>query len=251
MKNNSLTRAESKNTFLNLFLNKLDQEIISLGTNNKQIKGDNITKAERAAIKSLNNNNKDIVINKADRGSTIVVLNKCNYIEEGLKNPDEPKVYKQLKADTTAFIRIYIMKFLVELRFQKWMPMEFVDFCTPSVQFRTSQLYFLKKILKNPMGIRPNVSSLNSITENISSFVDYWLQLLVKQLPSYLKHTKELVDLITTTQIPLNSTLVSIDVSSLYTNIPHKDGITSSVNALKWDQNPHPLRPPIEFWRKC
>ena len=143
------------------------------------------------------------------------------------------------------------MKFLVELRFQKWMPMEFVDFCTPSVQFRTSQLYFLKNILKNPMGIRPNVSSLNSVTENISSFVDYWLQLLVKQLPSFLKHTKELVDLITTTQIPLNSTLVSIDVSSLYTNIPHKDGITSSVNALKRDQNPHPLRPPIELWRKC
>ncbi len=113
VKNNSVTRAESKNTFLNLFLNKLDQEIISLGTNNKQIKGDNITKAERAAITSLKNN-KDIVINKADRGSTIVALNKCNYIEEGLKNPDEPKVYKQLKADTTAFIRTYIMKFLVE-----------------------------------------------------------------------------------------------------------------------------------------
>ncbi len=129
--------------------------------------------------------------------------------------------------------------------------MEFVDFCTPSIQFRTSQLYFLQKILKNPMGIRPNVSSLNSVTENISSFVDYWLQLLVKQLPSFLKHTKEFVDLITTTQIPLNSTLVSIDVSSLYMNILHKDGITSSINALKWDQNPHPLRPPIEFWRKC
>ena len=99
--------------------------------------------------------------------------------------------------------------------------------------------------------IRPNVSSLNSVTENISSFVDYWLQLLVKQLPSFIKHTKEFVDLITTTQIPLNSTLVSIDVSSLYTNTPHKDGITSSINALKWDQNPHPLWPPIEFWRKC
>ena len=175
------------------------------------------------------------------------MLNKCYYIEEGLKNPDEPKVYKQLKADTTAFIRTYIMKFLVELRFQIWMPMEFVNFCTPSVQFRTSQFYFLKKILKNPMGIRPIVSSLNSVTENISSFVDNWLQLLVKQLPSFLKQTKEFVDLITTIQIPLNSTLVR---SSLYTNIPHKDGITSSVNALKRDQDPYPLRPPIEFWRK-
>ena len=36
------------------------------------------------------------------------------------------------------------------------------------------------------MGIRPIVLSINSITENI---VDYWLQLIVKKLPSYIKDT--------------------------------------------------------------
>ena len=37
------------------------------------------------------------------------------------------------------------------------------------------------------MGIRPIVSSVNSVTENISSFVDGWLNPLVQKLPSYLK----------------------------------------------------------------
>ena len=91
------------------------------------------------------------------------------------------------------------------------------------------------------MGIRPIVSSVNSVTENISSFV---LQPLVKQLPSYLKDTKEFVNLVTSTPIPHNSILVSIDVSSLYTNIPRDDGIKATVNALKKDPNPQPLCPP-------
>ena len=36
-------------------------------------------------------------------------------------------------------------------------------------------------------------------------------------------------------------------MSSLYTNIPHTDGIKASVDALKQDQNPHPLHPNAEL----
>ena len=49
------------------------------------------------------------------------------------------------------------------------------------------------------------------------------------------------------TIIPNNSTLVSIDISSFYTNIPHKDGIEVCIHALNNDQNPDPLRPPVEI----
>ena len=117
----------------------------------------------------------------------------------------------------------------------------------PPEDYRTSQLYFLKKIHKNPMGIRPIVSSVNSVTENISNFVDFWLQPLVKQLLSFIKDTQDFVTLVTTTKIPQHSILASTDVSSLYTNIPHEDGINASVKALKQDQNPHPLRPNPEL----
>ena len=51
----------------------------------------------------------------------------------------------------------------------------------------------------------------------------------------------------TTTPIPPDSTLVSIDVSSLYTNIPHKDGIAAAVQALEQDTDPDPLRPPLRI----
>lgn len=97
------------------------------------------------------------------------------------------------------------------------------------------------------MGIRPIVSSVNSVTENISSFVDGWLNPLVRKLPSYLKDSSEFIKLITSTRIPQNSILVSVDVSSLYTNIPHKDGIAACAQALQADIDPDPLRPPTEI----
>ena len=129
----------------------------------------------------------------------MVVCNKSDYIE-GLKHLDAPMVYRKLNSNTTSFTRAFIMKFLKNLQFNSWLPSTFVEYCTPPEEYRTSQLYFLKKIHKNPMGIRPIVSSVNSITENISSFVDFWLQPLVKRLPSFLKDTQHFVNLISGSQ---------------------------------------------------
>ena len=83
------------------------------------------------------------------------------------------------------------------------------------------------------MGIRPIVSSCNSITETISQFVDQWLQPHVKNLPSYLKDTTEFLKPIETTKLPSKCILASIDVSSLYTNIPHDDGKQSVLYFLQ------------------
>ena len=44
------------------------------------------------------------------------------------------------------------------------------------------------------MGIRPIVSLCESPTENISQFLDFWLQPLLKALPSYSKNTTELIN---------------------------------------------------------
>ena len=65
-----------------------------------------------------------------------------------------------------------------------------VAFCSPSNKVRSASIDFLRKIRKSPIGIRPIVSSCGSPTENISQFIDYWLQPHMKALPSYIKLTK-------------------------------------------------------------
>ena len=93
------------------------------------------------------------------------------------------------------------------------------------------------------MGIRPIVSSVNSITENISQFVDIWLQPIMKSLPSFIKDTTDFINLIEITPINKECVLASIDVSSLYTNIPHSEGRDAAPNRIA-DSDPRQPPPP-------
>lgn len=97
---------------------------------------------------------------------------------------------------------------------------------------RTQQLYLLKKIHKNPISVRPIVSGCGGPTENISEFVDLHLKPHVSKIPSYIKDSNHLISLLENTKIPKDCTLVTIDVKSLYLNIPHEEGIKAILNRL-------------------
>ena len=67
---------------------------------------------------------------------------------------------------------------------------------------------------------------MNCHTANISKYVDYHLQPIVKEIPSYVKDTQDfLKKLEKVKDIPLESLLVTLDVKSLYTNVPNNEGI--------------------------
>ena len=75
---------------------------------------------------------------------------------------------------------------------------------------------------------RPIVSYMGTITEHISGFVDSILQPLLKNIPSYLKDTTHFIrNLSYIGTLAPGSMLISIDVNSLYTNIPHADGVAA------------------------
>ena len=59
----------------------------------------NLTRNERLAVKELISSN-DIIINKADKGSTIVVRNKTDYIREGLEHLSDSNTYLKLDCVT-------------------------------------------------------------------------------------------------------------------------------------------------------
>ena len=93
-------------------------------------------------------------------------------------------------------------------------------------QLKAGRFYLLPKIHKAENRGRPIVSANGHPTEKISEFVDLHLQPHVNSLPSYLKDTTDyLWKLQESGPIPPETLLVSLDVTSLYTNIPHEDGI--------------------------
>ena len=63
--------------------------------------------------------------------------------------------------------------------------------------------------------------------------MDYHLRPLVRTIPSYIKDTTDcLMKVQSLTNLPSNTLLVTLDVSSLYTNIPHEEGIAAYTEAL-------------------
>ena len=118
------------------------------------------------------------------------------------------------------------------------------EYLLPPPMVRTQEMYFLKKIHKNPPSARPIVSGCSGPTERISAYLDHWLQPLAKSLPSYIKDTKEFIKYIESTKLPKDCILCTLDVSSLYTNIPTEDGIYAALQAIENWENKDPLCPP-------
>ena len=80
---------------------------------------------------------------------------------------------------------------------------------------RTPRFYIQPKIHKEGNPGRPVISSLNSHTSKIFEYVDFHLQAIVKQIPSYVKDTIDFLrKLDTIKSVPDNAYLVSLDVKS-------------------------------------
>ena len=105
-------------------------------------------------------------------------------------------------------------------------------------------LYLLPKIhnINNPG--RPIVSACSCHTEHISEYLDVVLQPLVQSLPTFLKdstHVLNLIETINHHQGCQPKYLFTMDATSLYTGIPHADGLTALEHFLnKWET----LHPP-------
>ena len=112
---------------------------------------------------------------------------------------------------------------------------------------KPGRFYTIPKIHKQGHPGRPIVSSNSHPTERISQFVDFHLQPLVTKLPSYVKDTTHFLNKLNSIgQLPDGILLVTLDISSLYTNIPHNDGIQACSEFL--DQR---LNPTIQTTRLC
>ena len=112
------------------------------------------------------------------------------------------------------------------------------NFIQPTSPPRTSLFYFLPKIHKPNNPPRPIISGIDSPTDQCSKFLTLILQPIAEAQPSYLRDTKHLLQIIRDNPtINQDTYLVTADVTSLYTNIPHDEGITTILTAI--DEHRH------------
>ncbi|MCY4327357.1 MAG: GIY-YIG nuclease family protein, partial [Rhodobacteraceae bacterium] len=208
----------------------------------------NLTRGERLALTQLSSNH-NLVINKADKGSTIVVRSRDEYIKAGLEHLSDKNTYTPLDRDYTKDVAHAITHTLEDLCTRGLISPNMKEYCLPPKSPRTALIYFLAKIHKNPMGIRPIVSTVNSATANLAEFLDFYLQPIMKSLPAYLKDTGQFLQEISNFQVNKNTWLITVDVKSLYTNIPNEEGIQACYEAWRIQELTDPQHPPAETLR--
>ena len=193
----------------------------------------NLSRSENLALRALKAD-KTIVIKPADKGSSIVIMNRADYLREGYKQLSDANFYTHMEEDLTKK-HMDEIKGLVEDLYQNTEIDETVkDYLTRDTG-KTARFYLLPKIHKNilPPPGRPVVAGIGSPTEKISQFVDHFLNPVSMKVRSYLKDTNEFLRILNRTPILKPGTLlVTMDVCSLYTNIPNDDGLRASLLAL-------------------
>ena len=110
------------------------------------------------------------------------------------------------------------------------------DVCTDTLNYfiikdaKFSRLYLLSKTNKRLYYIheRPVISNCGYYTENISSFLDSHLQPIAKKVKSYIEATNDFLKKFrSVTRLPDSILLCTMDVVSLYPNIPLDEGLSA------------------------
>jgi len=132
----------------------------------------NLSRKERKALNTLKLN-KDLNFKKADKGSTLVVMDKHDKIQEGQVQINDLNNYKPLDKPIVKDTHTKVSRLISELRrdnyiddmTKKWLSQ------TPNPP-RIPEFYTLTKIHKPTLVGRPIISGCSGSTERISAFVD-------------------------------------------------------------------------------
>ena len=221
---------------------------------------DNLSQSERRALKVLTEAN-DIVIKKADKGDTLIVMDIAYYRDKLVLHDHlltDTYCLTQPNADKQVFKDLKLLMKKYEKCFTK---KEYSYIVDPS--WKTSNFYVLPKIHKSkiladeisnlnteylhtspPSDLkgRPIVGGPNSPTQKLSELLENFLSPLVPKLKTHIKDDWDFLK-----KLKYNTSgeydMISYDIVSLYTSIPHDLG----EQAIRHYVNKYPELIPTRF----
>jgi len=164
-------------------------------------------------------NNSNIIVTRADKGNTTVMLDRSEYIRSIKEMLQDTNTYIKIKKDPTR-------KMIGDLRglLTRWRNAEYISvskyrslYCSDGILPRA---YGLPKIHKQGRAYRLIVSSIDSPFYALSSFLQRLLTENIPRTSSHVENSFQLIEKLRNIHIEDNYTLISLDVISLFTNIP-------------------------------
>ena len=119
-----------------------------------------------------------------------------------------------------------------------------MEFLLPPKNTRTPLFYGLPKIHKPGYPLQLIVSGCDGPTDHLSAYITHFFQPIASNLPSYIKDTKYLPNLIKKlSPLPSNALLFTADNTSLDTKITHEEGIAAVKYSGKIKENSYTCYP--------
>ena len=168
-------------------------------------------------------------------------MNTSLYVSKIEEHQADPATYKKLNSDPTQAIKNYVLSIPNYLHKTNQIDDKTKHHLTSQKPAHAPLFYGLPKVCKPNIPLRPIVSACDSPTNQLSNYVPCFIQPLVEILLSYIWDSKHFLQLFEyLPSLPENAILVTADITSLYTNIPHEEGIESVLHHMKLHTNTLP-----------
>ena len=227
----------------------------------------NISTQERKALHDLKND-QSIVIKKADKSNTVVIMDKKEYIKEGIRQLNTHH-YESVEKPNIAEINSIIQERVRAMKEKGSLDKQTFHYLTNvnETALRPGRLYLLPKVhklntnqnnaeSKMPPG-RPIISQIGTATEKIGHYIDHFLVPIVRNQDTYIKDTTDFINKIESLKLPSSCLLISYDITSMYTNMTFPELIDAVKRALedthihKMIKIPIPDETDLLFLLKC
>ena len=148
-----------------------------------------------------------------------MVMDRSEYDDKIRSMLSDPNTYKKLPRDPAPALERQMNSLLLSLKNSRSLPRSVYERLRSSAG-KTPLLYGLPKIHKPDTPLRPIVSFIHSPTYQLSKHLVSILSPLVGRSLSNVTNSSDFADFICRQTLPLNTLLVSFDVTSLFTNVP-------------------------------
>ena len=192
----------------------------------------NISTKELIAMRDLRKDTNTYL--PSDKGGEFTYIETTRYNELALEHLNDPEIYESVNADNTQLVHRKLEELWKKICKDRKLP--------PSLESRlstaicsTQRFYFLIKTHKQPIGVRPIVSNCGGPFEKICWFIHCILLPLLKEVPAHLSNSQEALERLHSVNQPLptSTSVFSLDVVSLYTNVPINEAIDTACHYVQ------------------
>ena len=206
-------------------------------TNNNDVSRDNLTQAQHRALKSLQRN-EDIVVKRPDKGGGVVIMDRHDYNSKLENLISDPSKFANCNANQSEKIKSKINKIAGKYKgtFDAiYNKLHIVGNYPPG------HLYGLPKVHKNPMDppLRPIISMSGTVTHEVAKYLNEIIRPFINRR-HMVNSTDEFFLNIQNIIVGPNQEIVSLDVTSLFTNVP----VDETVDIIIEKCYNHPTLPP-------